>query len=430
MNVHLQHAARLIDQSRHELAEEQLRLALAQEPQDALAHALMAQCLCEREKFDEAQQEVQQSIHLAPDLPYAHYAHARLLVARNRFKEAAAAAQEAIRLAPEDPDYYALLSLVHYNLRNWPAALQNAEQGLQLDAEHTGCANLRTMTLVKLGRAGEAAETINATLAKNPEDDLSHANQGWVYLEQNQSQKALEHFREALRLDPDNEWARQGIVEALKARSVIYAFMLKYFLWMSKLSPRAQWGVVIGGYFLNRLLGSFSRLNPELAPWLLPLRILFIVFVLMTWIADPLFNLLLRLNRFGRLVLSREQVVASNWVGATIGCALACLLVFFLSREGSSFLLAAVVFGGTVIPLAATFRCWQGWPRRTMAIYSAVMAAAGLLGCVLLSLPNSERTAAVAELQQTGELLIGLFIIAAIGSGWVANILMQQRVKR
>ena len=48
---------------------------------------------------------------------------------------------------------------------------------------------------------------------------------------------ALEHFREALRLNPSPEWARAGLVEALKARYPSAA-SLRYFLWMSTLSRR------------------------------------------------------------------------------------------------------------------------------------------------------------------------------------------------
>ena len=33
-----------------------------------------------------------------------------------------------------------------------------------------------------------------------------------------------------------------------------------------------------------------------LAPWLLPLRVLYVAFVVLTWTAEPLFNLLLRLD--------------------------------------------------------------------------------------------------------------------------------------
>ena len=190
--------------------------------------------------------------------------------------------------------------------------------GLQMDSEHVGCTNLRAMALVKLGRRQEAGATIDAALARNPENSMTHANQGWTLLESRDHKKALEHFRESLRLDPENEWARQGIVESLKAKHLIYSWMLRYFLWMSKLSPRAQWGVILGAYFGNRILSGLSRSNPELAPWILPVKILYLIFVILTWTAHPLFNLLLRLNRFGRFALSREQVVASNWLGATV----------------------------------------------------------------------------------------------------------------
>ena len=49
--------------------------------------------------------------------------------------------------------------------------------------------------------------------------------------------------RETLRLEPGNEWARQGLVTALKARNPIYGLFLQYALFMGRLSPRcsAMW---------------------------------------------------------------------------------------------------------------------------------------------------------------------------------------------
>ena len=79
MNPNLERAVLLYQQSRHDLAEAELRQALAHDPQDAYAHALLALCLAAREKFDAAIAEARQAIHLAPDFPFAHYAHARVL---------------------------------------------------------------------------------------------------------------------------------------------------------------------------------------------------------------------------------------------------------------------------------------------------------------------------------------------------------------
>lgn len=430
MNPHLERALLLYQQSRHELAEKELHQALGQDPQDAFAHALLGLCLGAREKFDEATGETQQAIHLAPDFPFAHFAHARILYLRNRYKEALAAVQEAIRLDSTDADYFSLLAAIHFDERRWADALTAAEQGLQFDPENVTCTNLRAMAMVKLGRRAEAGATIDAALAKNPDNALTHATQGWTLLEKGDSKKALEHFREALRLDPENDWARHGIVEALKARNIIYALMLKYFLWMSKLSSGAQWGILLVGYFGNRALGSLSRSNPDLAPWLLPIRILYITFALMTWLAYPLFNLLLRLNRFGRYALTREQTVASNWVGLCVAATLVGLIGCAIYGTESAWALVAVVFGFLMLPVAGIFKCATGWPRKTMAACTIALALLGVLILTVLTGvelgPQTVSKSTVAAVEN----LVVVFVIGAVASTWLVNILAMQRPTR
>jgi len=422
VSANLQRAILLFQQSRVDLAEPELRQVLAGDPEDAYAHALLALSLAHRKQLQEATDEAQRAIHLAPDFPFAHYALASVLHDRSHLPEAAASVEEAIRLDPADADYHALLSQIRLDQRQWAAGLDAAERGLQLDAEHVTCTNLRAIALVKLGRKDEAGTTIDAALAKNPENSITHANQGWTLLEKRNPTKALEHFREALRLDPDNEWARQGIVEALKAKHFIYALMLRYFLWMAKLTPNMQWGIIIGGYFANRILTSIGKSYPDLVPWLLPLRILYVAFALLTWTAEPLFNLLLRLNRFGRMVLSDEQTTASNWVG---GCILGALVMLglWLPTQNDKFLLGALVFGLLVIPMAGLFKCQEGWPRRMMAVYTTLMATLGLVS-VGLGLVGSK------QLEPLESALFALFLLGAFLSGWVANALMMVQLKR
>ena len=105
MSAHFQRAALLMQQSRTELAEQELRLALAEDPNDARARGLLAVCLAEREAFREALAEAGQAVHLAPDDPFTYYTLAGVLYHSNRPQEAEQAIQEAIRLDPTDPDY-------------------------------------------------------------------------------------------------------------------------------------------------------------------------------------------------------------------------------------------------------------------------------------------------------------------------------------
>ncbi len=430
INPNLQRALLLLQQSRHEQAEGELRQALAHEPQDAYPHALLALCLTQREKFEDATAEAQQAIHLAPDFPFAHYAHARVLYDRNHYPEARAAIEEAIRLDSTDADYFALLAMIHFDEKRWPEALAAAEQGLQFDSEHIGCTNLRAMALVKLGRRAEAGATIDAALARNPDNATTHANQGWTLLEKGEARKALEHFREALRLDPENDWARRGIIEALKARNLIYAAMLKYFFWMSKLSRRAQWGIVLGGYFGSRLLGAVADSYPGLAPWVLPLRIFYVAFAVLTWTAYPVFNLLLRLNRFGRLALTPQQTVESNWVGASLLLALISLGGCLVQGFGSPWVMSLAVFGLLLLPVSGLFRCAHGWPRQTMLAVVAVLALIGGSAIALIWAAARDGNRYVETTANNAFSLLGLFALGILASSFLANFLATQRPRR
>jgi len=428
MNPNLQRAILLYQQSRHEMAEDELRQALAAEPHDAYAHALLGLCLADREQFKEATEEAQQAVHLAPDFPFAHYTLAHIWHDRNHDPEALASINEALRLDSSDPDFFALLANIHLAEARWGAALEAAEHGLQLDAEHVTCNNLRAIALVKLGRKSEAGATIDAALRRNPENAVSHANQGWTLLEQHDPKRALEHFREALRLDPQNDWARRGIVEALKARHFVYALMLRYFLFMAKFSRRGQWGIVLAAYFGYQILRAMEASNPAWRPWVLPLIALYAVFVLMTWIASPLFNLLLRLNHFGRLVLTEDQIVASNWIGLTILLALLSLAGCLIDGFNSPWLLAALVFGVMLIPIAGTFRCARGSRRWFMAAYSAIIATIGLSGVFLIWKSNSAPDPQYSN--DTAHTLFFISLIGAMASTWIVNLILSQRQRR
>ena len=370
MNANLQRGLLLFEQSRYEMADAELRQSLATEPEDPYAHALLGICLAKREQFKEATQEAEQAVHLAPDFPFAHYALATILHDRNRNDEALRAINEALRLDASEADYFSLLSAIHISEKKWPDALAAAERGLQLDSEHVPCTNLRAIALVKLGRKAEAGATIDAALAKNPDNSVTHANQGWTLLHERRPKEALEHFREALRIDPTLDWARIGMVEALKARHLVYRVMLGFFLWMNRLSAKVQWVLIIGILFGQRALGQLAKELPALAPFIDPIMCAVFGFVLLTWTAVPLFNLLLRLNPTGRYALKREQIVASNWLGVSLLVTLAVLITGFTYEPLFFLRYAAVPCLLVCAAVAGVFKVRWGWPRLLLAAWT------------------------------------------------------------
>src|SRR4051812_17815261 len=245
-------ARRLLAQSRPADAERETLLALASEPDDPSALALLALSRTDQGKHDEALTAARGALGLAPDEAYFHYVHGFVLHRVDRDAEALEAAREALRLAPDEADYFSLVAAIELARRNWSLALEAAEQALALNPEHVNAANLRAMALVRLGRKEEATATVDHALHRAPENAFSHANQGWNCLHRNDPRRAQDHFREALRLDPGLDYAREGMLEALKARNPIYRGMLAYFLWIGSLSGKYQWAFIIGIFFGGR----------------------------------------------------------------------------------------------------------------------------------------------------------------------------------
>ena len=224
-----------------------------------------------------------------------------------------------------------------------------------------------------------------STLRVAPESASSHANLGWNYLQQGNRAKATEHFREALRLNPELESARRGVVETLASYNPIYRPILKYFLAMSRLSSRAQWMVILGGWLGYQLLRQATAAVPALRPLLIPLIVAYLLLVLGTWIGRPLVNLTLRLHPFGRLALSRDERMASNWIGGFTLLSLTSTVIYFFIWDGGAAGYAAFYFFLMLFPLAATFS--RSHARGPLVVYTLIVGLLGLasFGAWLLS---------------------------------------------
>ena len=410
MSAHLERARLLLAQSRPADAENESMLALAQQPDDPQALAILSLSRLQQGKREPALAAVREAVGLAPDEPSLHNVHGHVLHALDRHDEALAATQEALRLDPGDADHFSLLASIELARGKWPAALAAAEQALELNPEHVGAANLRSMALVRLGRKAEAMEAVDYALDRAPDDAFSHANQGWNQLHRNNPKKAQEHFREALRLDPGLEYAREGMLEALKARNPIYRVMLAYFLWLGRQSTRFQWVFIIGIFFGSRLVRSLTETQPQLGWLLWPLLGLFYAFVYLSWTAQPMFNLLLCFDRFGRHVLSPDQRVGAMWFGGVLALALGSL-GWWLGTGGELALTGTVVFAMLSICVAATF----GRTGRSRLILGGCTALLAVLAFGATYLAHADNPVAQS--------LVSAFVIGFVGFQLLANVL-------
>ncbi|MCA9036102.1 MAG: tetratricopeptide repeat protein [Planctomycetaceae bacterium] len=356
MNEHLRRATFLMQQSRYELAESELRLALAEDSGNAIAHAFLAMCLSERDQHAAATDEAQQAILHSPDLAIGHYAMAWVMRERNRLTEARTAINEAIRIDPADVNSFAMLASIEAKANQWKSCRIAAERGLEIDPEDVDCTNLLAIAMTSMGDREQAGVTIREALQRDPDNTITHANEGWRLLGRHEPEKAMLHFQEALRLDASNEWARAGIVEAMKARHFIYRWMLSFFLWLNSFSPRVQILLVLGIMFGQGLLSRVLNTVPFLQPFAVLISLTYILFAWMTWTSSSLFNLVLMANRFGRLALTPKQRLEASLAGICVAVGpLSAMIIWFsndLPQAAWLGMLAALLFPGMVIPVA------------------------------------------------------------------------------
>lgn len=205
---------------------------------------------------------------------------------------------------------------------------------------------------------------------------------GWQLLQSGDHKTALEHFKQALIHMPYNESAKSGMVEALKARYWFYRIFLNYSLWMAKKTATAQWGVLLGFYFGSKLLIFINRNYPQTAFIVTPLIILCMVFAITTWIIEPVSNLFLRLNSYGKFALSREEIRCSNLLGTSLGLALGLGVVYLLSGK-DVFAMTAFFFFTISIPLASLFSApAYTRARRILILYTITLSAIAALAIV------------------------------------------------
>ena len=385
MSENLQRAQLLIDQGRYDDACKVLMVALAETPDHPDVHLLLAFCMSEKKDHAKAIEHAESAIARQPEYAYAHYAYASVLLGAGKQRQALAPAMESVRLETDNPTNHGIVAVVHMMLRNWREACEAAEAGLRLDPQNGGCLNVRAIALRSLGMTDESGLSIDSALSRDPEDSWSHANKGWNELHTGEAHSAVDSFKEALRLDPNSEWARAGLVEALKARNPVYACILRYFLWMSKLKPRVQIGLIIGAVVGVQFILYISQAVPALALAGQILVFLYILFVLTSWCAVPFFNLLLRFHHEGRHALNGRERRSATCLGIAL-LLIVAMDVFFISQ--GAFNLWLLLFPVLLVfPTVTACRARPVGPKVLTTLYT-LAAAVLLIGAIFGGRPD------------------------------------------
>ncbi len=273
MGAHLDRGRSLLAGSQFGPAFGAFLAAIAEHPEDPVAHALAARCLLQGREWRAADSMSKRAVALGPNVALAHAVRAQALWA----------------------------------LGDRAGARASAEDGLKIDPDDSDC------------------------------QDLRRAANAWSALESGEFESARAQFEEASRIHPEDPSMRKGLAMAMKTRYPLYRFLLRYLLWKSRRSPNVQFAIVVGGFLLIRGAIVLAEHDRAWSPWIGPLIVLLGLFVGLNWLADPFFDWLLLGDPESRKVFTESRARDASMIGVLILFGIAVPIAFLagvLGRAG------------------------------------------------------------------------------------------------
>jgi tetratricopeptide (TPR) repeat protein len=349
---------------RYPEAMKELLQLLAQYPGSAIGLAYLGLCKVSLGEDRQGIEDLRRAVSLQPDHSYLYYLLARGYDKVSHYDAAHDAIQVALSHRPDNDSYLALLAHILIFLKRSGQARETASRALAINPQNEMALNVRSLTLFTLDQTQEQETTILSALNVNPLNDFQHYLLGRKRLQEGDALAALEAFREVLRLDPNDKAAKSGLVQAIKARYWVYRQYAKFSEWRDASGSVQMNGIDL--LFWVALVGAFySLISSE--PMARVLGFVAILPFILLAIVDPIANLCLGVNDYGRYALDQQQ----RWVRRTtatglIMAAMGLIVLIFNYHGGISLIFLGLeivgLFGGvyhyTVTkPTAAIITC-------------------------------------------------------------------------
>jgi tetratricopeptide (TPR) repeat protein len=410
----LQRGMLLKQQRRYAEAESYFRDALSQNPNDAFAFMQLAQCQLQLpNRARDALESIGRALAIEPNEAPHHAMRAFILCVLHRTAEALKSADAGIELDPSSSYCFTARAQALLELERWRDAEAAARQALALDADNSSAANQLAHALRLQNKMAENAGHIAGMLARDPEDASTHCSAGWAALQRGRHRVAEQHFLEALRLEPESEYARQGLLNSFRARSPFYRGYLAYCFWLQQIGRKMRIAFVVGVLvFVNFARVMFMG---PLAPLATVAFVVYLLFVLWVWLARPAGNFILLFDRFARHALKRAEKIEAMLVGGAL-CVGLPLLVTGASLQSLGLSFPAISLIASAFPMSMTLTnpskagriIFGGIGSFCMVTFIALLAA--------VFLPVSDAAS---------QILLGMFslsIFGAIATTWLGNV--------
>ena len=198
----------------------QYKRALEISPNQPNERINMATVLVEKGRFDEAAEEYKKAIDLVPKSAVAHNNLANVLWVQKKPDEAISHYRKALQIKPNYAKAHSNLGRVLQSQGQFDLAIEQYRQSLQISPNQPVVYNnLGSVILNMGGEPALAAVQFREALLLSPNYNSARINLATVLVIQGEFDEAIEHYKQALRIDSSDSRARRGLKEAMVKRN-------------------------------------------------------------------------------------------------------------------------------------------------------------------------------------------------------------------
>jgi tetratricopeptide (TPR) repeat protein len=235
---------------------EQLRRALAREPEDALAHAYLALCLSDLGRRHAARHEAELALARAPENAFVHYTAGAVARARQEYVDAEEFLAQARALDPGFAATYRAMAEVFDETDRLDQVIPTLMEGLRHAPDDPELIADLGHQLLRLGEVDLAETRAREALALDAESANANVLMGRVLLRRGDIEGAREHALLTLRADATYRPALHLMCEIKTRTNPLLGLYWRYAVWIGRFSDSRTLIVIVGSYVAYRLLNQ------------------------------------------------------------------------------------------------------------------------------------------------------------------------------
>ncbi len=224
---HIQRAELLMELRRYDAALKELLEALKHDPEDVTVFENLTWCFYRQKQYSIAEEWAAKVVAASPDSYSGYYYLSICAGSQGQLDKAKKYINQALKCNPYWSGLYGYKAELFIAEEEWEKAEEEARKGLAINPDDKVCQKNLTAALTKLRAKNKLEESLKIALERSPDDAGMHLSAGWSLLETGKIKAAREHFEVALAKNPEEPLAKEGLLEAIKAKNLLYRLLLK-----------------------------------------------------------------------------------------------------------------------------------------------------------------------------------------------------------